>query len=121
MANVPTTPRIVIGTAAVRNRAQADAHAAVEEDRDQRERRDPLDVLEREQAREPVGELGGDRGDGQEQRGGRQADPGGDDPDEDRDRQRARDDQDDAPEVDDVVHVGDSPCSRRRRARRRCR
>ena len=107
---MPTTPRIVIGTAAVRNLLQADARAAVEQDRDQRERRDPLDVLEREQAREPVGELGRDRGDDQEQRGRRQADPGGEDPDEDRDRQGPGDDEDDPPEIEDVVHVADSPC-----------
>ncbi len=96
----------MIGTAAVRNLRRPDAHAAVEEDRDQRERRHPLDVLERQQAREPVGDVGRDRGDGQEQRGGREADPGGDDTDDDRERQRAGDDEDDASEVDDVVHVG---------------
>ena len=95
----------MIGTAAVRNLLQPDARAAVEEDRDQRERRDPLDVLEREQAREPVGELGGDRGDDQEQRGRRKADPGGEDADEDRDRERPGDDEDDAPEIEDVVHA----------------
>ena len=110
MAKVPTTPRIVIGTAAVRNLLQPDARAAVEEDRDQRERGDPLDVLEREQAREPVGELGGDRRDGQQQRRRGEADPGGDDPNQDRDRERPGDDQDDPPEIEDVVHVADSPC-----------
>ena len=92
--------------------AQADAHAAVEEDRDQRQRRDALDVLERQQAREPVGEVGGDRRDGEEERGRRQPDPGGDDTDDDRERKPAGDDEDDAPEVDDVGHAGDSPCSR---------
>ena len=84
---------------------QADARASVEEDRDQRERRHPLDVLEREQAREPIGDLGGDRSDDQEQCGGGQPDPGGEDPDEDRDRQGPGDDQDDAPEIEDIVHA----------------
>ena len=119
MPNVPRTPRIVIGTAAARNLPQADAHAAVEEDRDQRQRRHALDVLEREQAREPVGEVGGDRRDDEEQRGRREPDPGGDDADDDRDRERARDDEDDAPEVDDVVHDGDSPCCAERGGRGR--
>ena len=97
--------------------AQADARAAVEEDRDQGERGDPLDVLEREQARQPVGELGGDRRDGQQQRGRGEADPGGEDSNEDRDRQGPGDDQDDPPEIEDVVHVADSPCCGARRLR----
>ena len=40
----------------------------------------------------------------------RQPDPGGEDADEDRDRQRPGDDEDDAPEIEDVVHAADSPC-----------
>ena len=96
---------------------QADAHAAVEEDRDQRERRDPLDVLEREQAREPVGELGGDRGDDQEQRRRREADPA-------TATTRTRIAIESAPattrmmppEVEDVVHAPILPVRRRRRA-----
>ena len=80
-------------------------HAAVEEDRDQRQRRHPLHVLEREQARKPVREVGGDRCDGEEQCGGREADPGGDNPYGDRERQPASDEQDDASELDDVVHL----------------
>ena len=54
---------------------QAHAHAAVEEDRDQRQRRDALHVCEREQGREPVGEIRGGGSDDEQQRGCRQADP----------------------------------------------
>ena len=99
---------------------EADAHAAVEEDRDQRQRRHPLDVLEREEAREPVGDVCRQSRDDEEQRGRGEAEPGGGDADDDRERQRAGDDQDDAREVDDAVHVRILPAGRdsgRRRAR----
>ena len=93
---------------------QPDPHASVEEDRDQRHGRDALNVLEREQVREPVGDLGRDSGDDEEEGGRRNADPGGRDAHDDRERQPAGDDEDLASEVDDVCHRPDSPFRGRR-------
>ncbi len=49
------TPSATIGTADAAEAREADLRAALEQDHDQRERRDPLDVLEGEDRREPVG------------------------------------------------------------------
>ena len=72
----------------------ADVHAAVEQDHDQRDHRDPLDRDERDRVLEARRHVRGDRGREQEQRGTRDREPLGDRPPEERQREPGRDDED---------------------------
>ena len=81
-----------------------DLHAAVEEDRDQRDCGDPLDVHRRE-AVEARPDLRGDRGDDEEERGGGDREELGDLVRPDRERERPGDEEDDQTEIGQLGHA----------------
>ena len=105
--NVPRTPSARDGHGGAPEPAQPDLRAAFEQDHDERQRRDPLHVLEREDRREPVDGIRRHRRDDEEDAGRRDREAPGEHADGDREREPGRHDEHELPELEDVVHAGD--------------
>ena len=84
--------------------AGPDLGATFEEDDEEGDRRDALHVLKRQGGGEPPDEVGGGGCDDEEKSRARNAEPPGDHPDHDREQQSAGAEEDQTPEVENVIH-----------------